>query len=158
MNKRWLAGILLFVLGFGCSSLVKLATASTRAAVKEGVIEGGLRYVDGTDLSFQYSEGDSTYLFVEARKPDVLSTEPPIAYSTGSTTLSKQALQSVAMYRLTLVGVYDGQRVCFPPNWTTECPSVRPLPPRPPIRATDLVTRYLDPTKLVPGPMGTPVP
>ena len=147
MTRRWLVGLFLFALGFGSSALVQRATASSRkTAAAGGLIEGGLSYVDSpTDLTFQYTAGDATYLVVESRVPGAAPVDGPILVQSGTVKIPKFRMQSLTIYRLSLVASADGGRVCIPPDLIGECPTEMPLPPRPPLQPLDLTNHFLFP-------------
>ena len=153
MSKRWLAGVLLFSCGFGSALLVRL-TPDAVAASAEGVVEEGLRYVDGTDFTLKVPTGANSYLVVVARKPGLSTSEAPISSKTGATVIPKKELTKVTIYRLTPVGLWQGGfRPCH--GWE-DCPVPQPIPPPPPLRISN---QFLDPSTRVPA-TGTrkPVP
>jgi hypothetical protein len=132
MTKRWITGILLFALGC-CSSFVVRLAAAAAASPREGNVER-LHYVDGaSDFTLTYPTGNTSgaaYLVMATRKP---GTPQPAAvqaaYLTGSLAVAKKGLQSVTIFRVTPLGVWqDGYRPC---HNLSDCPVPRPLP-RPP--------------------------
>jgi hypothetical protein len=111
MFTRWLAGTLLFALGFGSALLTRLPAAD--AASAEGVVEGSdLRYVDGTDALqlINPSGGKTDFLVALSRKPEAAKESgPQVSYVTGSASFSKKDLQSLAVYQVTpLIGWKSG--------------------------------------------------
>ena len=75
MKAHWLAGAVLFALGFGSAFLVKLPSADAAdTAAKELAIEGTpLKYVDGQDFKLIYPPGGKTeYLVATVRKKSSL--------------------------------------------------------------------------------------
>jgi hypothetical protein len=126
MSTRWLYGVLLFAFGFGSALLMRLPAAD--AAAKEGVIEGGLKYVDGADFQLIHAAGDKNeYLVVVSRTPvSGTDLQPRVAYETEQAHISRERLQSLTIYRLVpLVRTLDRDiRKCRP--------GLCPVPPEPP--------------------------
>lgn len=111
MFTRWLAGTLLFALGFGSALLTRLPVAG--AASAEGVVEGSdLKYIDGADLLqlINPSGGKTDFLVALSRKPAAAKVSgPQVSYVAGSASFSKKDLQSLAVYQVTpLIGWKSG--------------------------------------------------
>ncbi len=99
MSTRWLAGTLLFTLGFGSALLVRLPEAD--AASTEGVVEGRLKYIDGADFRLVYPVGGKTdYLVVVSRPPGANDSGPEVSYKSGLVTFSKKDLENVTVYQV----------------------------------------------------------
>jgi hypothetical protein len=146
MTRRWLAGIVLFALGFGSSSLIQRVTADTPPP-REGNLDAVLHYVDGADLTLKYPQGTSTYLLAVKRTGAGQEPEEQISYKTGSAVIPKKGLSSVTIFRLVPIGIWqNGFRPC---HGLTDCPVPRPLPPPPP--PIMIKTLVLDPLTRVPG-------
>lgn len=143
MSTRWLAGLSLFVLGFGSASLVTLSAVG--AASKEGVVEGNLKYIDSDDFRLVYpSGGKNDYLVVVSRKPGTVKEPTPnISYATGLVRISKKGLQSLVVYKPIIIWKGDVGRCGQGPFWWC------PLPPPPPPPEVIVV-------KSGPAPLGRP--
>jgi hypothetical protein len=129
MPTRWLAGMVLFALGFGCALLVNFPEAS--AASKQGLVSGSLKYVDSTDFQLIYPPGGKTdYLVVVSRKPGTVNnSEPLVAYKAGSATFSKKNLDSLIVYEVRPLVIWkDDVSVCG--RGPVQC--ILPPPPPPP--------------------------
>lgn len=132
MPNRWLAGVLLFALGFGSAMMMKVP--STQAASKEGVVEGNLRFVNGERGDFQliYSKPNKSDIFVAV----ALGAQRQATWQRGKVAFTKEQRKSLTIFRLTPVmkvtaqfaNPCDSPELCpFPPD-----PEPRPGPgPRP---------------------------
>lgn len=132
MSRRWLAGAVLFALGFGCAKLVTLPAAG--AAPAEGVVDGTLEFVDGVDdFKLIYPPGgEAEYLVVVERKAELGSTaDPQISYDTGSAVISKQDLVNLTVFRVESLLKWEGNVEFCDPGGPVQC--TLPPPPRPPI-------------------------
>ena len=136
MKHRWLAGIVLFSLGFGSAFLMRLTAADTPP--KEGIVEGQLKFVDGAEtFSLTDGAGGKGYLIVVTRNVGVLQGgEPLVSYKKGAAAVAKKDLQTLGIYRLTPAGVW--QSGSFRPcneALPDDCPLPRmPQPPPPPLQ------------------------
>lgn len=134
MKSRWLAGALLFILGFGCAQMVQLPTAS--ASSTQGVVEGTLKYVDGDDaFELLYPPGGNKNYLVLARRDlaSVKEGEPQVTYHTGGATFSKDGLRSLLVLRIEPLIAWNANVVRCE-NQPVLC--VLPPPPPPPIHDT----------------------
>ena len=132
MSHRWLAGILVFALGFGSAFLMRIGRAD--AAPTDGEVEPGLAYSDSATSFKLVNSGTKNYLVIVTRKQSMIPTSDPlVTYAAGSSTFSKDYLQSLRIYRVTPVGelqVTGGFRPCN--GGPDDCPLPQPLPPPPP--------------------------
>jgi hypothetical protein len=108
MSTRWLAGALLFTLGFGSAELAKLPKSG--AASREGVVEGSLRYIDGEDFRLVYPPGGKAeYLVVVTRKPGtVKESAARVSTQIGVAVFSKKDLEKLTVYRVTGLLTWKG--------------------------------------------------
>jgi hypothetical protein len=131
MKARWLAGILLFSLGFGCALMIQPPSAG--ASATQGVVEGTLKYVDGDDaFELLYPPGgDKKYLVLARRDLDsVQAGDPQVTYHTGGAKFSKKGLRSLLVLRIEpLIAWQDDVVRCE--HLPILC--VLPPPPPPPI-------------------------
>jgi hypothetical protein len=138
MKARWLAGALLFILGFGSAMLVKLPLAS--AGSTQGVVEGNLKYIDGDD-AFQllYPSGDKSYIVLTTRDPNwAAEGAPQVTYQTGGATISKKGLYRLVVLRGEPLIAWNGDTLrCG--NFPILC--VLPPPPPPPIHYEATIVR-----------------
>lgn len=132
MSHRWLAGILIFTLGFGSACLMRIGSAN--AASNEGEVEPGLVYSDSPTTFKLVNSGDKNYVVIVTRKPGMIpASDPLVTYAAGSSSFSKNDLQSLRIYRVTPVGELQatiGFRPCN--GGPDDCPLPQPLPPPPP--------------------------
>ncbi|HEX5716687.1 MAG TPA: hypothetical protein VF179_11060 [Thermoanaerobaculia bacterium] len=158
MKARWLAGAVLFALGFGCAFLVRLPAADAANAAnaantadvpaKEVAIEGTpLKYVDGQDFRVKVPAGVKTeYLIAVARKPGAgVTLEPQISAKTGEAVFSKKGLQTLTVFEVKPLIQWQSapppratQKSLVSPSRTVRCGHpqiycVLPPPPGPPI-------------------------
>lgn len=160
MKARWLAGAVLFALGFGSALLVRLPAAvaanTAAAAAKEVAIEGTpLKYVDGQDFRVKVPAGVKTeYLIAVARKPGAgVTLESQISARTGEAVVSKKGLQTLTVFEVKpLIQWQSGpppgaaQKSLASPRWPVRCGRpdvycVLPPPPGPPIHVAYQVVR-----------------
>ena len=149
MKARWLAGAVLFALGFGSALLVRLPAADAAdAPASEGTIEGTpLKYVDGEDFRVKVPAGVKTeYLITVARKPGAgVTPEPQISARTGEAVFSKKGLQTLTIFEVKPLVQWQSappqraaQASVVSPSRIGRCGSpkiycVLPPPPGPPI-------------------------
>lgn len=101
MTSRWLAGAVLFGLGFGSALLVRPAADAANTAVKEVPVEGTtLKYIDGPDdFRLKYPAGGKADYFVAVvREPGSVS-QSSISYKIGEVVVSKRDLQSLTVFQ-----------------------------------------------------------
>ena len=140
MNTRWLAGALLFTLGFGSALLIKLPSADA-SPTQGGVVEGTLKYIDSDD-AFQLiypPGGGKNYLVVAARDPDTVPAgEPVVTYQGGGALFYKRGLRSLTVLRLEPIIVWkDDTLRCG--NFPVLC--ALPPPPPPPIHHSYMILK-----------------
>lgn len=131
MKMRWLAGLTLFALGFGCAQMMKI----TPAEAEDGIVEEGLRFLENPSAFELTNTGSKHYLVVVDRDADAQVDEPQAISKTGSVTISKEGLKALTLIELRAVAqLIPGNpeaRECNPEF--EDCPSPEPLPePRPP--------------------------
>jgi len=159
MKAHWLAGAVLFALGFGSALLVRLpAAANTADVAAKGVpIEGTpLEYVDGSqDFRVRIPAGVKTeYLVTVARKPGPgVTLEPQISAKTGEAVFSKKGLQTLTVFEVKPLIQWQSapppgaaQKSLAAPRWPGRCEHpqiycVLPPPPGPPIHVAYSVVR-----------------
>lgn len=152
MTTRWLAGAVLFALGFGSALLVRLPAAD--AAVKEEVVEGTLKYIDGEDFRLKYPPGGKTdYLVAVARKPGAPAPNPQVSYKVGEAVFSKKDLQSLTVFQVKPLILWQAASpavkaaaAAVRPGRTIRCghPQIYcplPPPPGPPILVSYVVVK-----------------
>jgi hypothetical protein len=132
MKARWLAGTLLFTLGFGCALMARLPSAA--ASSTQGVVEGTLKYIDGDDafqLLYPPGGGDKSYIVLSTRDQDSVDEDAPqVTYQTGGAAFSKKGLRRLVVFRLEPLIAWEGDTLrCG--NFPVLC--VLPPPPPPPI-------------------------
>ena len=150
MKARWLAGAVLFALGFGSALLVRLPAADAAdVPAREVAIEGTpLKYVDGQYFRLKVPAGVKTeYLIAVARKPGAgVTFEPQISARTGEAVFSKKGLQTLTVFEVKPLVQWQSapppsaaQKSLVSPGRTVRCGlpqiyCVLPPPPGPPIR------------------------
>lgn len=133
MKTRWLAGVAIFALGFGCAQVMKTTTADASGGT---VVDEGLNVIDHEDRFELVNTGEARYLVIVAQKDGLPVADPQIEAMEGSLTVPKDGLVEARIARIQYLGVLTNAR---PPY--RECnPSIEdcvepwePLPsPRPP--------------------------
>src|SRR5688572_8031502 len=104
MSKRWVAGILLFALGFGSAFLVRLGPAEAQGTSGEAE-KGSLKYTVGNEFTLTNTSKDKAYVAIVAGKG---GTGPQFLNKFGAAVFSKK--DPVYVYRLTPVGVWGELR------------------------------------------------
>ncbi len=128
MFKRWISGFLVFAFGFGCASVVSVATA--RESLEAGTLAEGLSYVsDGSTVTL-FNNGKITYIVVVNRTPGTAPVDPSISYARGSMRISKVDIDKVVVQGVTSVAFMreDFWRPCN----MGDCSWSGPVPPPPP--------------------------
>ncbi|HYN21856.1 MAG TPA: hypothetical protein VE078_12915 [Thermoanaerobaculia bacterium] len=131
--KRWLAGIAIFALGFGCANIMQVTTADAQ----DTEMEDGLHYSDTGGSYVVTNTGEFAYLAVVHRNSGTQVSEPLFGSKAETAEFSKQDLVDVTIHRITPVGrlvpTEQPQFVlCDPPQDFVDCPVPRPLPFPPP--------------------------
>lgn len=127
MSKRWLSNSLIFAFGFGCASLVTIATA--RENLEAGRLEEGLGYVNSENEVKLVNTGKDVYVAMVTRT----NTEPPrpaLVLGKGAVSIPKLELDRLKVYRL--VGIAELDRDFWRPCSMGDCSFIGPLPPPPP--------------------------
>ena len=132
MAKRWLAGVALFVLGFGSAQVMHVATADAQ----DTEMDEGAELIDHGDEYEIVNTGPYAYLIEVNLKPGFGEDEPVITHKTGSAVISKDGLDDLSIFRISTVGkvvptVHPPFRICDPPMDFEDCPLPRPQPPPP---------------------------
>lgn len=129
MSKRWLSGVLIFALGFGCPSLVTNATAQEPPSDR-GELEEGLGYISTERAITLVNRGKYVYLIMVQHGPGTTLAELPPPYNEGILSLSGFNVSQAIAYRLEPVAILsdDFWRPCM----GADCTWIGPLPPPPP--------------------------
>ncbi len=142
MSKRWLSGSLIFAFGFGCASLVTIATA--RENMEAGGLEEGLGYVNTENEIRLVNTGKNIYVAMVTRRAGTESAEAPVEFAEGILSIPKFELDRLKVYRL--VGIAELDRDFWRPCSMGDCSWTGPLPPPPPpIMPADLSAKFLTP-------------
>jgi hypothetical protein len=129
MSKRWLTGVLIFALGFGCPSLVTSATAQ-EVREDRGELEDGLSYINSERDITLVNTGKDVYIVMVQREPGTTPAEVPVSYMEGTVRLSGYGLSKAILYRLEPISVLE--RNFWRPCLGADCSFIGPLPPPPP--------------------------
>jgi hypothetical protein len=129
MSQRWLSGFLIFALGFGCASLVTVATAQ-EVPEERGELEEGLDYVNTENEVRLVNSGKDVYVVMVQRSPGTSPAEAPVSYRKGVTTVPRSGLTSLKIYRL--VAISELEEDFWRPCLGADCTWIGPLPPPPP--------------------------
>jgi hypothetical protein len=150
MSKRWVAGVLLFALGFGSAFLVRLGSAEAQGTSSGEAEKGSLRYTVGNEFTLTNISKNKAYLAVARGKG---GNEPQLLNKFGAAVFSKK--DPVYVYRLTPVGVWGEARFRPCHDWEL-CPVPQPIPPPPPpLRITAV---FIEPRDMVGRPGMTKLP
>ncbi len=146
MSKRWLSGVLIFALGFGCTSLVATAAAQEVPAEETGTLEEGLDYVNTENEIRLINRGKNIYVFMVQRRSGLLPADTPVLYTDDAVTIARYGLNKLVAYRLEPIAILERSwRPCF----GADCSWIGPLPPPPPpIVPPDLAALFLTPSGL----------
>lgn len=133
---RWLAGLAIFALGFGCAQVMRVTPADAADDLGEG-----LQILDHDDSFELVNTGLYRYLLVVQPKAGATVSLPDISSATESVSVPKDGVDSVTVIRLVPVkdvGVRQPpQRDCKP--GIEDCVGPEPiLPPRPPKKVIEL--------------------
>lgn len=144
MTTRWLAGLAIFALGFGCAQVMKVTTAGAQ----DDMLDEGLRYIEHPDKLELINTGDYRYLLVVQPKAGATVSLPDISAVTGSVSVDKGGVESVTVIRLQPVGKLGPgglwEAGCMP--GIEDCVGPEPiLPPRPPKYDIELDPVFTDP-------------
>lgn len=113
MVRRWLAGALLFTLGFGSAKLLTLPTATAQDVLGDGT----LQFIeDDESIELVLPEGAETeYLTYATRISEPGTIAPPqISYDTGSSVISKHDLATLTVFRVEPLLRWDADPVGAP--------------------------------------------
>jgi hypothetical protein len=137
MKTRWLAGVAIFALGFGCAQMMKITAANAADTAGGGMVDEGLHFIEHPN-SFEFiNTGDKRYLVIVGNKVPAL--DPQIKWVEGSLVIPKDSLIEARISRLQDLGIvtngrnppfrecYPGFEDCVEP-WE---PLPRPRPPQP---------------------------
>ncbi len=133
MKSRWLAGVAIFVLGFGCAQMVKITTAG---AAEGGMIDEGLNLIEHPNSFELINTGDARYLVIIGNKTPAI--DPQIQWVEGSLVIPKLGLNEARISRVQDLGIITNNnppyRDCQPKF--EDCvepwePLPRPRPPKP---------------------------
>lgn len=133
MKTRWLAGVAIFALGFGCAQVMKITTAG---ADDGALIDDGLSFIDNGNSFELINTGDDRYLVLVQHKDEIPAPDPKIEQVEGSLTISKEGLIEARISRIQDLGILaltmPPYRDCHP--GIEDCVEPwKPLPgPRPP--------------------------
>ena len=141
MAKRWLAGFLIFASGFGCASLVSVATA--RENLSAGTLEEGLSYVNTERDVTLINNGKSVYVTIIKRLPGTEPVDPPVSYNGGVSSFPTVGMDRAILYRLTEVAVLQDEM--WRPCNMGDCSWQGPVPPQPDPLPGKLAAKFLSP-------------
>lgn len=141
MSKRWLSGFLIFAFGFGCASLVTVATA--RESLEAGTLAEGLSYVSSESDLTLINNGKAVYVVMIKRTPGTGPTEPPVSYVAGTMRVSKTGIDKLIVQELTPVVILE--RDFWRPCSMGDCSWQGPLPPPPPPLPDYPAAKFLSP-------------
>lgn len=135
MKNRWLAGVAIFALGFGCAQLMRVATAD---AADNAVVDETLHIVDHGDRFELVNTGGENYLIVVERKQGTPAPDPQLQWAQGSLTIFKDGLGEARVAKVHGLGILSNHnppyRDCNPS--VEDCveprdPIIFPKPPKP---------------------------
>jgi hypothetical protein len=89
MTSRWLAGLAIFALGFGCAQMMKVTAAN---AADDGMPDEEFRFVDHGDSYELINTGTKRLLIMVELKEGVPLPEPQIEAMEGSAIIMKEGL------------------------------------------------------------------
>ena len=131
MKTRWLAGVVLFALGFGSAQMMKVSAADAAG----GMVDEGLNLVEHADRFELINMGSARYLAIVARK-EGMTVDPQIEAVEGSLIIRKDGLEEARIAKIEYLGILTNNkppyRDCHPA--IEDCVEPwEPLPiPRPP--------------------------
>lgn len=133
MRNRWLAGVAIFALGFGCAQMMKVTTAD---AAGGGMMDEGLQFIEHPNSFELINTGDERYLVIVGNKVPALN--PQIQWVERSLVIPKDGLIEARVSKIQDLGILTNTvppfRECFPrfedcvEPWE---PLPRPRPPQP---------------------------
>ena len=135
MTTRWLAGVAIFALGFGCAQMMKVTTAD---ASDDLVVDETLQIVDHDDRFELINTGGENYLVIVERKLGTPAPDPQIEWAQGSLTIFKDGLGEARIAKVQGLGILANRnppyRDCNPIY--EDCveprdPIIFPKPPKP---------------------------
>lgn len=97
MTSRWLAGLAIFALGFGCAQMMKVTAAD---AADDEVPDQGFQFVDHGDSYEFINTGDKRLLITVEYKEGMPLPEPEIGAVEGSLIILKDGLSQLRLTRL----------------------------------------------------------
>src|SRR5215204_3022353 len=97
MRNRWLAGLAIFALGFGCAQMMKVTAAN---AAEDEMPDDGFQIVDHGNRFELINTGDTRVLAMVEYKEGMPAPEPEIGAVEGSLTVMKYGLSKVRLARL----------------------------------------------------------
>lgn len=129
MTTRWLAGFLIFALGFGCAQVMKV----TPAGAEDGMLDEGLQVIEHPHKFELINTGLYRYLLIVQPKAGATASMPDISAVTGTVSVAKKNLEGVTVLKLQPLGKIGPEEDwgCHP--GLEDCVGPEPiLPPRPP--------------------------
>lgn len=140
MTTRWLAGLALFALGFGCAQVMRVPPAGA----EDGVLDEGLRLIDHPNRFELVNSGLHRYVLVVQSKAGATVSLPDLSSAMGSVSVDKDGLEGVTVLKVQSLGKIspdENPLDCLP--GIEDCVGPEPLlPPRPPKHLIEL-----DPSK-----------
>lgn len=136
MKNRWLAGVTLFALGFGCSQMLKMTAANATAAAAGGLIDEGLDLIEHPTKFELVNTGTARYLIIVGTRTPAI--DPQIQWVEGSFVIPKDGLTEARISKIQDLGIITNHnppyRDCRPSF--EDCvepwePLPRPRPPQP---------------------------
>ena len=137
MTTRWLAGVAIFALGFGCAQMMKVTAAD---AADDVVVDDQLQIVDRGDRFELINTGGDYYLVLVERKHGMPAPDPQIEWVKGSLNVFKYGLGEARIAKVNGLGILSNNnppyRDCHPA--VEDCveprdPLIFPKPPKPTI-------------------------
>ena len=135
MTNRWLAGVAIFALGFGCAQMMRVTTAD---ADDDAVVDENLHIVDHGDRFELVNTGGEHYLVIVERKLGTPAPDPQIQWAKSSLTIFKSGLGEARIAKVSGLGILSNNnppfRDCHPS--VEDCveprdPLIFPKPPKP---------------------------
>lgn len=137
MTTRWLAGLTLFALGFGCGQMMKV----TPAGAEDEMLDEDLQVIEHPDKLEFINTGLYRYLLVVQPKAGATVSMPDLNSAMGSVSVEKDGVDGVTVLKFQSLGKISPGDLpdpdCLP--GIEDCVGPEPLlPPRPPKRLIEL--------------------
>jgi len=129
MSSRWLAGTILFALGFGSAHLVRLPEVGAAEPVAE-LVDRNLKFQGSSPIRFENPSAGSFYLILGTKGPKREVKSAQLITKAGKADFSTEGLDGVTAFRLLPTAKWDLKSqngIRCNPRQNYDCPAP-PLP------------------------------